>query len=361
MLQDHNHNNVADNIHHYVVGVAGVVVLDRPESLNALNYGMVCLLHDIFLRWKDNSAIGHVILCSSSSRAFCAGGDVRQVREAVLGGNTDSADLFFQVEYLADLAIADFGKPVIALCDGLVMGGGAGLAEHSSHIIVTEATRFAMPEISIGLFPDVGASLFLARCSIPVARLLGMTGYKIDGASCIILGLASSMVPSKQIESLKKALLECKTSAIDQVIASYQMDPGIPSLNQHMPSINYIFGGDITAEEMQDRAQDLHQLRPDDTFVKQVVTAFARGCPLSIKLFWRLLQVKKKKEKPDQAMFLDYNLVLRMIRRSDFVEGVRALLVDKDKDPKWVPNRLNLVDDRLLLEVFNDDELPSLR
>ncbi|MDC1383379.1 enoyl-CoA hydratase/isomerase family protein [Candidatus Puniceispirillum sp.] len=361
MLQDHNHKNVNDNVHYYVVGVVGVVVLDRPETLNALNYDMVWLLRDIFVCWKDDPAIGHVVICSSASRAFCAGGDIRQVREALLARNVDAADLFFQGEYLADLAIAEFGKPVIALCDGLVMGGGAGLAEHSSHIIVTETTQFAMPESSIGLFPDVGASLFLGRCPIPVARLLGMTGYVIDGASCIMLGLASAMVSCEQIEALRKALLKCETAAIDQVITSYRMDPGLPALNQHMPSINHIFGSDVSAEEMQNRAQDLYLIRPNDTFVKQVVTAFAEHCPFSIKLFCKLLKVTEGFESADQAISLDYNLALRMIRRPDFVEGVRALLVDKDKNPRWAPDQLNLVDEALLEEVFNQDGLWPLR
>ena len=361
MLQDHNHYNGNHNILYYVVGVAGVVVLNRPKSLNALNYDMVWLLCDIFMRWKDDPAIGHVVICSSASRAFCAGGDIRQVREAILAGNVDASDKFFQGEYLADLAIAEFGKPVIALCDGLVMGGGAGLAEHSSHIIMTETTRFAMPESSIGLFPDVGASLFLGRCPIPVARLLGMTGFVIDGASCITLGLASAMVRSQQLEELRKALLACKTAAIDQVIKSYKIDPGIPTLNQYMPSINHIFGSDVSAEEMQDRAQDLYLMRPNDTFVKQVVTAFAKNCPFSIKLFWHLLKVTEGFKAADQAIFFDYNLALRMIRRPDFLEGVRALLVDKDKDPKWSPAQLNLVDEALLEEVFNQDGMLPLR
>ena len=243
----------------------------------------------------------------------------------------------------------------------MVMGGGAGLAQHSSHIIMTERTKFAMPESSIGLFPDVGASLFLGRCPISVARLLGMTGYIIDGASCIMLGLASAMVPSQHIDALKKALTECNTLELDQIVSCYQIDPGLPALDQHMPSIIHIFGGEVTPEDMQERAQDLLRLRPNDPFVKQVVTAFAECCPFSIKLFWRLLQVADNFSTADEAISLDYHLALRMIRRSDFVEGVRALLVDKDKAPKWEPNLLQSIDDFLLEEVFNEDGLPPLR
>ena len=348
-------------MHHDVVGASGVVTLNRPHALNALNNDMVWSLYEIFTHWKNDPAVGHVVLSSSSSRAFCAGGDIRQVRESILDGDSHAAEQFFQGEYLADLAIAEFSKPIIVLCDGLVMGGGAGLAQHSSHIIMTETTKFAMPETRIGLFPDVGASLFLGRCPVSVARLLGMTGYIVDGASCIMLGLASAMVPSQNIKYLKQALIRCETDEIDKIIASYQIDPGLPGLSQHMTSISYIFGGEETPEDMQERAQELLCLRPNDTFLKQIVTAFAEGCPFSVKLFWRLLQVAENFTTVDAAISLDYHLALRMIRRPDFVEGVRALLVDKDKAPTWSPNRLDLVDNGLLEEVFNEDELSPLR
>ncbi|MDC3234968.1 enoyl-CoA hydratase/isomerase family protein [Candidatus Puniceispirillum sp.] len=369
MPQDNNQNtpsdvkgyNVSSHVYHDIVGVCGVVTLDRPHALNALNNDMVWSLYEIFTRWKNDPVVGHVVLSSSSSRAFCAGGDIRQVRDSILAGDSHVAEQFFQGEYLADLAIAEFNKPIIALCDGLVMGGGAGLAQHSSHIIMAETTRFAMPESKIGLFPDVGASLFLGRCPLPVARLLGMTGFMIDGASCIMLGLASAMVPSQNIRILKQSLMRCDTDEIDKLITSYQTDPGLPSLSQHMPSISDIFAGEKTPEDMQERAQDLLCLQPNDTFVQQIVTAFAEGCPFSVKLFWRLLQVAENFTTADAAISLDYHLALKMIRRPDFVEGVRALLVDKDKAPKWSPNRLDLVDNDFLEEVFNQDDLLPLR
>ncbi len=348
-------------MHYDIVGATGVVTLKRPDALNALNKDMVWSLHEIFTRWKNDPAVGHVVLSSSCSRAFCAGGDIREVREFILTGNSHVAEQFFKGEYLANLAIAEFNKPIVVLCNGLVMGGGAGLAQHSSHVIMTETTKFAMPEIKIGLFPDVGASLFLGRCPAPVARLLGMTGCIIDGASCVMLGLGSAMVLSRNIKSLKQALIRCKTDEIDKIIASYQYDPGLPDLSQHMNSISAIFAGEKTPEGMQERAQDLLCSRPNDAFLKKIVTAFAEGCPFSVKLFWRLLQVAESFTTADAAISLDYCLARRMIRRPDFVEGVRALLVDKDKAPTWSPNRLDLVNNDLLEEVFNEDGLPPLR
>jgi len=190
---------------------------------------------------------------------------------------------------------------------------------------------------------------------------LGMTGLTIDGASCIEFGLANAFVKSQDITDLKQSLIRCETDEIDKVIASYQTDLGLPDLNQHMPSISNIFGGEGAPEDMQKRAQDLLCLRPNDAFLKQVVNAFAEGCPFSVKLFWRLLQVADAFETADSAISLDYQIASKMIRRPDFVEGVRALLVDKDKTPKWLPNRLDLVDHGLIEDVFNQDGLPPLR
>ena len=240
------------------------------------------------------------------------------------------------------------------------MGGGAGLAEHCTHIIMSEMTRFAMPETSIGLFPDVGASLFLGRCPSPVARLLGMTGYIIHGADCMMLGLATSMVSSEQMAELKQSLLDCTASEIDRVIADFKMDPGVPALSHHMPEIDRIFGGDVTPEQMQERAEDLARMRPNDKLVSHVVTAFATRCPVSIKLFWRLLQMADGITDIGAALTLDYHLAMRMIRRGDFVEGVRAVLVDRGNAPKWSPSSLALVDEALLNTLFDRDGLPPL-
>jgi len=352
MLQAH--------IHFDVIGSAGLVTLDRPKALNALTAEMVTDLRQILLGWRDDPAISHVVIASSAPRAFCAGGDIRQARETILTSGFDEADAFFRGEYLVDLAIAEFGKPIIALCDGVVMGGGAGLAEHCTHIIMSETTRFAMPETSIGLFPDVGASLFLGRCPLPVARLLGMTGYIINGADCMMLGLATSMVASDQMANLKQSLLDCAVSEIDQVIAGFKMDPGVPALNHHMPLIDRIFGGDATPELMQERAEDLALMRPNDKLVHHVVTAFATRCPVSIKLFWRLLQMADYITDIRAALTLDYYLAMRMIRRADYIEGVRAVLVDRDNAPKWSPNSLALVDAALLDALFDKDGLPPL-
>jgi enoyl-CoA hydratase len=187
-----------------------------------------------------------------------------------------------------------------------------------------------------------------------------MTGYIIRGADCMMLGLATSMVASKQLAELKKSLLNCTASEIDQVIAEFKMDPGVPTINHHMPVIEHIFGGDVTPEQMQERAKDLALIRPNDKLVSHVLTAFSTRCPVSIKLFWRLLQIADGITDIGVALTLDYHLAMRMIRRVDYIEGVRAVLVDRDNAPKWSPNSLALVDKALLDALFEEDGSPPL-
>ncbi len=278
-----------------------------------------------------------------------------------MAGDYGAVDRFFQNEYLCDLAVAEFGKPVIALCDGLVMGGGAGLAEHASHIVMTEKTRFAMPESSIGLFPDAGASLFFGRCPLPVARLLGMTGHIINGADCLVLGLATTMTTSGQISKLESELLSCDAGMIDDVIEKHRVNPGKPSLDPFRQHIEHIFADDLLPEDIRDRAKNLMLVSPDNQLLQLIVTAFEERCPMSIKLFGRLLDVTARFTSPSESLALDFKLAMRMIRRPDFVEGIRAVIVDKDRAPKWIPSSLEDVDEAMLKFVFDDTDLPPLR
>ena len=348
-------------VHFRVLGNAGHIQLDRPKTLNALNNDMVLAITAQLKEWQQENAITHVVMSSTSPRAFCAGGDIRFARDVIMAGGYEAADRFFQNEYLCDLAVAEFGKPVVALCDGLVMGGGAGLAEHASHIVMTERTRFAMPESSIGLFPDAGASLFFGRCPSPVARLLGMTGHIINVADCLVLGLATTVTTSAQISKLESALLSCEVSMIEDVIEQHRADPGAPSLDPFRQHIEHIFADDLMPEDSRDRAKDLMRLWPDNQFLQTIVTAFKDRCPMSIKLFRRLLDVTARFTTPSESLALDFKLAMRMIRRPDFVEGIRAVIVDKDRAPRWAPSRLEDVDEAMLERVFDDAGLPPLR
>ena len=348
------------NIHFEQKGAAGLVTLDRPGALNALSIDMVLAFADQLSRWAKDKTITHLLLCSSSPHAFCVGGDIKYARQLAISDESVGAEPYFRAEYLADIALIEFGKPVIALCDGIVMGGGAGLAQYSQHIVMTETTRFAMPESAIGLFPDVGASLFLGRCPRSVAKLMGMTGHIVGASDCLLLGLATAQVPSESLAALKGELLRCYADEIDSIINEFQCDAGQSSLVEQRKLIDNIFA-DGSVETMRDRATGLAENMPHDRLLRSIVTAFETRCPLSIKLFDRLLVETDHFTDPLAAIELDFHLALRMTKRADFAEGVRALVIDKDQKPKWAPNSLEAVTETMLDAVFDRSGLPSLR
>ena len=337
----------------------GVVTLDRPKALNALSIEMVTVLHDQLTAWDLDDTVSHVIIKSSSPRAFCAGGDVRFARELLREDPVDGAQSYFRAEYLADVAVAHFSKPIIALCDGIVMGGGAGVAQNCSHIVATDTTRFAMPETAIGLFPDATASLFLGRCPRPVALWIGTTGAMIDGADCMMLGLAHAVVKSTDIDALSTALAACAPDEIDAVINNFQIDPGVPGLNANRPAIDYIFGVE-KAEDMVIRADDMARIKGDE-FAADIARLLTTRCPTSIKLFIHLLNLSDTLNDVDSALDLDFKLAIKMMRRPDLAEGIRAVLVDKDRAPKWSPATLAEVSDDMIADIFDHDGLPALR
>ena len=347
------------DIHFEQNAATGLITLDRPDALNALSIDMVTVFREKLARWANDRSITHVILCSSSPRAFCAGGDIKYARQLALSDDVDGATPYFRAEYLADIALIKFNKPVIALCDGIVMGGGAGLSQHSQHIVMTEATSFAMPETAIGLFPDVGASLFLGRCSKSIARLLGMTGYRMSSADCLSLGLATANVPSGSMFSLKQKLLHCDVDDIDAVIKLFQTNAGLSQIVAQRELVDHIFAcGPV--ESMRDRAVSMAEKMPHNKLLDEVAIAFKTRCPISIKLFDRLLTEVEDFNDPVSAIELDFHLALQMARRTDFVEGIRAAVVDKDQAPQWEPNTLEAVTETMLDAMFESRGLSDL-
>ena len=347
-----------DDIRFSIKGRAGLVEIDRPEALNALSFDMAAALRHALQGWAGDDRVSHVVLASAQPRAFCAGGDVRDLHAVASAGEFDRMRVYFEAEYGAHLAVYEFPKPVISLADGIVMGGGAGLMQCSTHMIVTEKSRFAMPESAIGLFPDAGASVFLGRCPRDIALLLGLTGRIIGAADCLMLGLAGAMVPSDCIGDLRTALLACDASEIDSIIGRFRADPGMPPLQAHRAAIGHVFAGDDLAA-MRDRAGDLARLKAD-AFADDVHTALATKCPASMHVFKRLLDMADRIEDIAAALRLDYRLAIRMTERPDFREGVRAVLIDKTHDAVWQPARLEEVTPAMIDVIFDHEGLPSL-
>jgi len=340
-------------------GSAGLVLMNKPRALNALSFDMASAIVARLSAWATDDSIGHVVLAGSEPRAFCAGGDIRDLYRMAGEKDYDSMAVCFRAEYMAHMAIAEFPKPVISLADGIVMGGGAGLMQAGSHAVVTEKTRFAMPESAIGLFPDAGASVFLGRCPRALALCLGMTGRIIGAADCLMLGLAQAMVPADSVDDLRAELLACDSDAIDQVISGYRADPGAPPLQAHRAEIDHIFEGDDPVR-MRERAADLARLKASG-FAAEVHDALSAKCPMTMHVFLRLVDIGDEIADIPAALMLDYHLALRMTRRDDFREGVRAVLVDKTNDASWNPARLEDIEPSMVDAIFDSSGLPALR
>ena len=352
-----------DDIRFSSHGRAGLVLLDRPRALNALSAEMALALRQQLDIWAADSAVSHVVMAGSEPRAFCAGGDVGNLYSISGNGEFARMKTHFQAEYRSHLAIYEFPKPIISLADGITMGGGAGLMQCSTHAVVSDTTRFAMPESAIGLFPDAGASVFLGRCPRPVALLLGLTGHIIGAADCLMLGLANAMVPAESMAALRQALLDCDRADIDSVIDRFRADPGAAPLQVRRATIDHVFGDQIFTGHgiaaMRDRAGDLARLK-GDSLAEAIHTALSSRCPMSMHVFARLVEMGSDIADIPAALALDYHLAIRMTERPDFREGVRAVLIDKSNDAVWYPSRLEDVTPMMIDAVFDHAGMPDL-
>jgi enoyl-CoA hydratase len=332
-----------------VVGAVGLITLNRPKALNALDQDM-CLAIDAALKvWAKDDGVAAVIIRGSGDRAFCAGGDVRLAREDGLAWKQSQSDGrivrdFFRDEYRMNRRIATFPKPYIALIDGITMGGGVGLSVHGSHRLATKRTQLAMPETGIGLFPDVGTSYVLSRLPSELGTYLGLTGARIGAADCILLGIATHVVDHERTQSLIAELI-VPGADIDAAVAHHAISAGEPELWPHRNTIERCFG--------HDRVEDILAALDADGGAFAVATAATMRAmsPTSLKL--TLKEIRKGRSMDiDDCLRMEYRLSQSVLAGHDFYEGVRAQLVDKDRNPKWYPATLDAVDDSAIDSLF---------
>lgn len=223
----------------------GEIVLDRTKALNALDIGMIRDMHDTLMAWRDDDAVHTVLVRSVIPKAFCAGGDIRAVRESGLGGDTEAVWGYFSEEYRLDQLIADYPKPYVAVIDGVAMGGGLGISVHGTFRVVTERATLAMPETAIGFIPDVGASYFLANLPGAIGMYLGLTGVRLTAADAVELGLATHYVPSIELADLTAEIL---SDGIDSALANHMRFPPAGSVLGHRDRIDEVFSADTVGE-----------------------------------------------------------------------------------------------------------------
>ncbi|KAI5613428.1 3-hydroxyisobutyryl-CoA hydrolase, mitochondrial, partial [Silurus asotus] len=334
------------------VGNAGVITLNRPKALNALNLSMIRLLFPQLKKWESDSETDLVIIKGAGGKAFCAGGDIRAVTEAGKSGGSLAQD-FFREEYILNNAIGTYRKPYVALIDGITMGGGVGLSVHGHFRVATEKTLFAMPETAIGLFPDVGGGYFLPRLQGKLGLFLALTGFRLKGRDVQRSGVATHFVQSEKISALEKDLVGLKSPSARDVAAvldSYQdqstLDAEKPFvLQQHTGAIDRLFEGS-SVEEILEKLQ-----KDQSVFAHKQVETLLKMSPTSLKFTFRQLQAGASLSL-QEVLVMEYRLSQACMRGHDFYEGVRAVLIDKDQSPKWKPATLAEVSEQSVEESF---------
>jgi len=326
----------------------GVATLNAPAALNSLSVAMVRLLTPKLREWARDDGIVGVLLQAAGEKAFCAGGDLRQLYQTLLDcgpGRNEYAERFFGEEYELDDLIHTFPKPFLCWGHGIVMGGGIGLMAGASHRVATLQSRLAMPEISIGLYPDVGGSWFLRRMPGRVGLFLALTAANLNASDAIFCGMADVLVPHERkgdvIEAIAatawKGEAKADRAELSRILAraGQGAEPPASKVRAHFDTINALMAGD----DLLDIAQRLQSLRSDDAWLQTAAQTFAKGAPSSAALSFELWQ-RVHRMSLAEVFRLEYWASLGCCAHSDFAEGIRAVLVDKDRNPKWSPATL---------------------
>jgi len=328
----------------------GTITLNRPGQLNALNLEMIRLITPTLQQWESDNFNLIIIKAAATAKtpSFCAGGDIVAVTKSASTKGTLHKD-FFKEEYLLNKLIGTLSVPYVALIDGICMGGGVGLSVHGSYRVATERTVFAMPEAGIGLFPDVGGSYFLSRLGGKLGLYLALTGHRLKSTDVLKAGIATHMCPSSMLPSLEKDLIN-NPKDVDNVLQKYtQLFPNLQqefSLKEKMSDINRTFGG-VNVEGILDNLK-----KGETDWGRKTLGILEKNSPTSLKISMRLLEAGANLDL-QECLSMEYRLSQRCCRSgSDFIEGVRALLIDKDQKPMWNPSSLEKVTNSIVEGFF---------
>lgn len=332
---------------HVQVGDKGVITLNRPKALNALNLSMVEKIYPTLKKWETRKKL--VIIEGTGDKAFCAGGDVKSMALSLMNDNNPYIAIhFFDKEYRLNHLIGTYKIPYVALINGVTMGGGVGLSVHGKYRVATERTLFAMPETAIGLVPDVGGSYFLPRLRGHLGLYLGLTGYRLKGIDVLLAGVATHYVPSERLQDLKQELLSSDVANIQNILNKYQpkdikqefsLAPYMQQIEKHFsaPSVEGI----------------IQRLKEDGSeWAENNVKTLLNMSPTSLKITMKSIQ-KGGTQSLAECLTMEHKIVTGCVTISkDFVEGVRALLIDKDGKPAWNPKTVEEVTDEYVERYF---------
>jgi enoyl-CoA hydratase len=332
-------------------GGLGRITLTRPAALHALNTPMCAAILNAVNAWAADPSV-HLLWIDhqEGTRGFCAGGDIRMLAESGAGDASEARE-FFRTEYRMNAALEAFPKPILSIVDGVTMGGGVGLTVHGSHRVATERTVFAMPETGIGLFPDVGGGWFLPRLAGELGTWLALTGARLKGVDVASARVATHFMPSELVPALAKQIEAADFSAgaaqlLGEILGrfTHSLPPG--TFAPHRETIDRCFRFD-TAEEI------VAALESDaGDWAKTEAATIRSKSPETVKVALRQLREGRRMEYFEDTMRMEYRIGWRKVQSPDFLEGVRAVIIDKDNAPAWKPARLEEVSDADVARYF---------
>jgi enoyl-CoA hydratase len=330
-------------------GAAGVIRLNRPKAINAVTLEMFRDVDKALDRFEADPAAGLILLEGAGERGLCAGGDIRALYESskVRG---DLGKILWREEYILNARIAKFPKPYVAFMDGIVMGGGVGLAAHGSHRIVTDRTKLAMPEVGLGFFPDVGGTWLLSRSPGEIGTYFGLTGQTMNGPDAVYAGFADAVVPAAKLAGLRDALTKIPAGAsstdVKAVIDSFATGETAGPVAALQPRIDSWFAHD----RMQDIFAALH--RDGSELALATLKTLNEKSPRGMVVTLKLLRLARKSSSLEECLVREYRAALEVFASDDFREGVRAAVIDKDRNPKWSPPRIVDVTPEMVAPYF---------
>lgn len=332
-------------------GTLGVITLNRPRAVNALNYEMMQGLNAALDRFETDPGVCAVLVRGAGERGLCAGGDIVALYRAIQSDRQVGVD-FFRYEYALNLRLSRYPKPYIALMDGLVLGGGLGASAHGSHRVVTERTRAGMPEAVIGFSPDVGVLTILARAPHHLGTLMALTGLHVSGADALVVGLADCFILADRAEDLVEALsaVTC-SSEVDGVLARMQAEAGQSLLAAQAGWVSWAFAADSVEEIMENVQQVVDSGEEGAEFATTVLGAMKKNSPTGMKVALEAVR-RASNQSLAQTLNQDFVTTCRAMEGHDLSEGIRAQVIDKDRNPVWLPASLEEVERRTVLAFF---------
>jgi enoyl-CoA hydratase len=323
----------SDEVLTRVEGGVGLITLNRPKAINSLNQQMIDALGPLLTRWADDDAVRAVVLSGAGERGLCAGGDVVSIYHSAREDGVE-ARRFWRDEYVVNAQIGEFGKAYVALMDGIVMGGGVGVSAHANTRVVTDTSKIAMPEVGIGFIPDVGGMFLLSRAPGGLGLHAALTGAPFSGADAIAMGFADYYVPHGDLEAFTKAII---ADGVQSALARYAIEPPPSDLAAQRDWIDHCYAGDSVADIV--AALRGHDAGPANDAANLIGTR----SPIALMVTLEAVRRAAKLETLKDVLIQDYRVSSASVRSHDLVEGIRAQLIDKDRNPKWSPATLAAV------------------